>query len=128
MIDALFSSQNYQLAREMMDATVLRQQAIASNIANVETPGYKRVDLASDFSTQLKSALERGGGGEELGNLQPTLAEDLTAKSTRPDGNNVELEKELTLLGQNSTDFNFLAQVVSTDIRNLRMAITGKSS
>ncbi|MFT3829340.1 MAG: flagellar basal body rod protein FlgB [Opitutaceae bacterium] len=127
MIEALFNGQSYQAAREMMDATVLRQQAIAANIANVETPGYKRVDVAPDFAAQLNSALQRGDT-RELGAVQARLVEDTSAKAVRPDGNTVEIEKELMLLGRNNTEFNFLAQVVSTDIRNLRMAITGKST
>lgn len=126
MIDAIFSSQNYQVARQMMDATVLRHQALAANIANAETPGYKRVDVAPNFAAELQSAIERGP--EALRQVAPQLAEDLTAKSMRPDGNNVQLENELTQLGRNSSEFNFLAQVVSTDIRGLRMAITGRSS
>lgn len=126
MIDALFSSQNYQIARQLMDATVLRHQALAANIANAETPGYKRVDLAPTFSAQLQSAMQRGTG--ELQKLQPQLVDDTTSKAVRPDGNNVEIEKELMLLGRNSTEYNFLTQVVSTDIRNLRTAITGRNS
>jgi flagellar basal-body rod protein FlgB len=127
MIDAIFSGQNYQLARQMMDATVLRHQALAANIANAETPGYKRVDVSPAFATQLQAALERGGTAESS-KVQAQLVEDAMAKAVRPDGNNVEIEKELLALGKNSTEFNFLSQVVSTDIRNLRMAITGKSA
>ncbi len=127
MIDAIFSGQNYQLARQMMDATVLRHQALAANIANAETPGYKRVDVSPSFATQLKAALERGGTAESS-KVQALLAEDTTAKAVRPDGNNVEIEKELLALGKNSTEFNFLSQVVSGNIRSLRMAITGKSA
>ena len=126
MIDALFTSQNYQVARQLMDATVLRHQALAANIANAETPGYKRVDLAPTFSAQLQAAIQRGAG--ELQKLQPQLIDDTTSKAVRPDGNNVEIEKELMLLGRNSTEYNFLTQVVSTDIRNLRTAITGRNA
>lgn len=126
MIEALFKSQNYQVARQMMDATVLRQQALAANIANAETPGYKRVDLAPSFSDQLQAAIQRGPG--ELQKLQAQLVEDTTAKSMRPDGNNVEVEKELMLLGRNGTEHNFLTQVVSSNLRSLRTAITGRSS
>ena len=46
MIDGLFASANYQGVKKMLDATVLRQEAIASNLANIETPNYKRVDVA----------------------------------------------------------------------------------
>jgi flagellar basal-body rod protein FlgB len=45
MIEALFNQPNYLAAKKTLDAVVLRQQAIANNIANLETPGYKRVDL-----------------------------------------------------------------------------------
>jgi len=127
MIDALFSSPNYQLARQMMDATVLRHQALAANIANAETPGYKRVDIAPDFSAQLQTAIERGGA-TEAAKVHAQLVEDTMAKAVRPDGNNVEMEKELLALGKNSTEFNFLTQVISNDIRSLRMAIVGKNS
>jgi flagellar basal-body rod protein FlgB len=127
MIDAIFNSPNYQVARQMMDATVLRHQALAANIANAETPGYKRVDVAPNFAMQLRAALERGGAAE-LRNVQAQIAEDLTSRSVRPDGNNVEIEKELLALGRNSTEFNFLAQIVSNDIRGLRVAITGRTN
>ena len=126
MIDALFNSPNYQIARQMMDATVLRHQAIAANIANAETPGYKRVDVAANFAAQLESALKRGGAAE-VRSVEPRLIEDLTAKAVRPDGNNVEIEKELMLLGRNGSDYNFLTQIVSGNLRSLRVAITGRN-
>jgi flagellar basal-body rod protein FlgB len=45
MISALFSQPNYVGAKKMLDATVLRHEAIASNLANIETPNYKRMDV-----------------------------------------------------------------------------------
>ena len=49
MIDPIFQSGNYQIATRLLDASALRQQAIAANIANAETPGYRRLDIAPDF-------------------------------------------------------------------------------
>jgi len=46
MIDALFADSYYTAAKKMLDVTALRHEAIASNLANVETPGYKRLDVA----------------------------------------------------------------------------------
>jgi len=43
MIDGLFNQTNYVAAKKMLDATALRHEAIASNLANLETPRYKRV-------------------------------------------------------------------------------------
>ena len=125
MIDGLFNNGNYQLAREMLDAAVLRHEALASNIANAETPGYKRVDLAPDFAAQLQAAMQ--GDGTLSHPIAPRITEDTTAKTVRPDGNNVELEKELLQVGRNSTEHSFLTQVVSYNLRNLRTAITGQA-
>ena len=55
MIDGLFASANYQGVKKMLDATVLRQEAIASNLANLETPNYKRVDISPGFASQLSA-------------------------------------------------------------------------
>ena len=55
MIDPIFHSDNYQLARKLLDAAVLRQEAVATNVANAETPGFRRLDVAPDFAVQLKS-------------------------------------------------------------------------
>ena len=48
MIDPIFQTDNYQLARKLLDASVLRHEAIASNIANVETAGFRRLDIVFD--------------------------------------------------------------------------------
>ena len=44
MIDALFSQPNYLVAQKALDGIALRHEAIARNIANLDTPGYKRMD------------------------------------------------------------------------------------
>jgi flagellar basal-body rod protein FlgB len=125
MIDPLFQSANYQIARKLLDATALRQEAIASNIANSETAGYRRVDLNRDFATQLKAA---AGFGQlaSVENLRPALAEDHTARTVRPDGNTVEIDRELLAMNRNAMEHEFLAEVISRDIKQLRLAIFGR--
>ena len=59
MIEALFESTNYQASKKLMDMTVLRQEAIAANLANAQTPGYKRVDVDGDFESAFKDALHK---------------------------------------------------------------------
>jgi flagellar basal-body rod protein FlgB len=128
MIDPIFQSDNYQLSRKLLDAAALRQEAIASNIANAETPGYHRLDLSPSFAEQLKS---RMAAGEQVGSddsLRPTLSEDTHARSVRPDGNSVEIEHELLAMNKNSVEFDYLTEVVSNNIKQLKMAITGQGS
>src|SRR5690242_5422020 len=126
MIDPIFQTDNYQLARKLLDASVLRQEAIATNIANSETPGFRRVDLAPDFATQLKARVAAGDFAATTDSIRPTLAEDQTARSIRPDGNSVELEHELLAMNRNAVEYNYLTEVVSNNLKQLKLAITGR--
>ena len=128
MIEPVANSANYQVARKLLDASVLRQEAIASNIANAETPGYRRVDVNTSFSQALRAQL---GGGQpvsidKLQSITPSLAEDTSVRSVRPDGNSVEIETELMAMSRNRVDHEFLTNLVSSHIKNLKMAITGR--
>jgi flagellar basal-body rod protein FlgB len=125
MIDPIFQTDNYQLARKLLDASVLRQEAIATNIANAETPGFRRLDLAPDFATQLKAQVQAGDFAANASSIQPKLAEDLTARALRPDGNSVEIEHELVAMDRNAVEYDYLTQVVTFNLKQLKMAITG---
>lgn len=127
MIDPIFHTDNYQLARKLLDASVLRQEAIATNVANAETPGFRRLDIAPDFGAQLKARLAAGDFARTAATLRPALAEDQTARSVRPDGNTVELERELLAMNRNSVEHEFLTDLVSGNLKQLKLAITGRA-
>ena len=128
MVDPIFQSTNYQLARTLLDASVLRHSAIAANIANAETPGYRRLDLAPDFASELRARVTAGSSAETLRALSPTLSEDVHARAVRPDGNSVEIEAELLAMNRNAVEYDFLTEMVSRNIKQLRLAITGRPS
>lgn len=128
MIDPIFQTDNYQLARKLLDVSALRQEAIATNVANAETPGFRRVDIAPDFATQLKSRLAAGDFAATADTLTPRLTEDQNARSVRPDGNSVELAHELVAMDRNAVDYDYLTQVVTFDLKQLKMAITGQAT
>jgi flagellar basal-body rod protein FlgB len=88
-----------------------RQKLVASNIANVDTPGYKSKDI--DFRAEFEGALQTGS---------PRAVEtpDLAAKN---DGNNVSLDREARLLAENALRFNFAAQLAKSQVRLIRAAI-----
>jgi len=94
MIDALFNQPDYVAAKKMLDVTVLRQEAIASNLSNLETPNYKRLDVAPSFEAQLSQAV-KSGDPAQIASLQPKLTVDQSAISGRGDGNTVTLESEM---------------------------------
>jgi flagellar basal-body rod protein FlgB len=125
MIDALFNQPTYVAAKKMLDATVLRQEAIASNLSNVETPNYKRLDVAPSFEAQLSQAVKSGDPAQVAG-LQPRLAVDASAESGRSDGNTVTLESEMLKLNQNTVEDAMETMLITGSLAKMRLAITGK--
>ena len=125
MIEGLFNQTNYVAAKKLLDVTALRQEAIASNIANVETPHYKRIDVTRNFSTELSQALASKDAAR-IAEIKPELAADVSAVATRRDGNTVQLESELLKLNQNFLEHQLETQLVSGNMLKLRLAITGR--
>ena len=124
MIEGLFSNNNYVASKRLLDITQLRHEGLASNIANIETPGYKRVDLPKDFGKEFANRL-RSGEVQHMAN--PTLTQDATATSKRRDGNNVEIDKELVEMSSNTMQYDTLTEFVSASLKQLKVAITGRS-
>lgn len=125
MIEALFNQPNYLAAKKTLDAVALRQEAINNNLANLETPGYKRVDLAPNFEQELEKATA-SNDAQQISSLSPSLAADTTAKATSKDGNTVQLEQELMRMNQNAMTHSLETQMVSNMLAKMRLAITGK--
>jgi flagellar basal-body rod protein FlgB len=113
-----------------LDASSLRHQLLANNVANVNTPGYKRADV--DFSQALGSAI-----AIKSGTLSQTSASHLPGtsgpermmvtrdnSSTRLDGNSVDIEAEMVHVAENSLYYSALAQQLSDRFVRLKLAIT----
>ena len=126
MIQGIEPSLTMRIAQRSLDACVLRQEALASNITNAETPGFKRMDVAKDFADRLKTAVQRGGTKGAL--PAPRLAEDSHARAQRADGNTVDLENELLQMNKNQVDHEYLTNLIGSNFKTLKMAITGRSS
>jgi flagellar basal-body rod protein FlgB len=125
MIEKLFSSPTYDGSKMLLDVAIQRQQAIASNLANIETPGYKRMEVDKRFSKVFAQALNSGA---PLRAPAPKTVMDFDSPSQRKDGNNVILQDELMAMGKNSAEYEALGEFVSFSMRTLRMAITGRSN
>lgn len=125
MIDQVLAGENYELTKKMLDAAALRHEALATNLANLETPGFKRLDLAPEFFREL-DALHATSDPARIRELQPRLSEDNQSKAVRADGNNVQLDRELLDLNRNALEYEFLTQYASDSIKRLKTAITGR--
>jgi flagellar basal-body rod protein FlgB len=125
MIEALFNQVNYVAAKKMLDATTLRHEAIASNLANIETPGYRRVDMPQSFAAELQQAVA-SKDPQQITSIEPRLEVDTSALAANRDGNTVQLETELTNLQQNTLEHSLETQLITSSLLKLRFAITGR--
>lgn len=125
MVEGLFTAQNYQLAKAYLEAAEVRHGALSRNLANMNTPGYQRVDLQPDFDLELKRALQQGGARGRL-TLNLGVALDPNAREMRPDGNNVKLDQELVEVNRNALQFRTMSQQLDGYYKRLKTAITGR--
>lgn len=108
------------------DAAWLRNEAIANNIANNDTPNYKRQDVA--FESELKKALKRSNGDStdeivsnmNLSRVTPRTYTDYANYSYRMDGNNVDIEQENVTMAENTIKYEALINSISTEFKNLQ--------
>lgn len=108
------------------DASWLRNDAISNNLANVDTPGYKRQDI--DFKSQLAQALKRSRyktmdakvADVKMNRLSPITYTDYASFSYRLDGNNVDVDTEGVYLAKNQIVYQGLTQSITQEFKNLQ--------
>jgi flagellar basal-body rod protein FlgB len=93
-----------------------RQQMIVSNMANVDTPGYHTKDV--DFKSAMRQVMNEGGDPE-----MQTASIELKGLPERPDGNNVNIDRESMMLSQTQLQFQLGVQLVKTQFGHLLTAI-----
>jgi len=105
---------------EAMTVHQRRHAVISSNLANVETPGFRAREL--DFGDTLRDAFAARAAEEEP--APPTVVEDRSAPA-RADGNTVDLDLQMAKLTENGTHYLALAKLLGLRIGLLRQAIDG---
>lgn len=114
--------------RAAMSGLAARQRAIANNVANVDTPNFKATEVR--FEDALKSALSRNKPGATVNQTVLNAAASRTSvvntTSTRSDGNNVDIDREMEMLGEANLNYSALTQVMSSRLGILRNVINGR--
>ena len=113
--------------RAAMSGLAARQRAIANNVANVDTPGFKASEVR--FEDALKAAISRGAGAtvsQSSLNAAAGRSTLVDATTTRADGNNVDIDREMELLGEANLNYSAMTQVMSTRLAILRNVISGR--
>ncbi|GAB6152475.1 flagellar basal body rod protein FlgB [Desulfosporosinus burensis] len=115
-----------------LNASSLRQKVLADNVANVDTPGFKRSDV--DFQQALNAALGTSGSTLSLKTSVPrhfaigtaenqSLVQTDHSTSLRNDSNNVDIDREMTNVAENGLYYNALTRTISSQLGMLRMVI-----
>jgi flagellar basal-body rod protein FlgB len=92
-----------------------RHQLITANMANIDTPGYRTRDI--DFRSELHRALDSGSIG------MPPVSHEMPGLLQRPDGNDVNLDRESLLLAETQMQYQLGVQVVRSEFHRLLSAI-----
>lgn len=111
------------------DASWKRENLITNNLANVDTPGYKRKDL--NFETVLQEQIGRTKYRSldeklkqiDLGQLDPYVYTDAANFSYRMDGNNVDIDTEEVELASEQIKYQALTTGISKEFERMRTAI-----
>jgi flagellar basal-body rod protein FlgB len=96
-----------------MDVLAARQELITSNIANIDTPGYHTMDL--DFQQEFQGLLDGEGA--------PGIPLEVGGLSINNDGNDVNMDRELRLLAENSIRFSAASTLAQGQIALIKSAI-----
>ena len=132
----LFSGVVPVALKHSLNGTLLRHKAISHNIANVNTPKFKRVDV--EFKSQLKAAIRQSSKTSvhtpktHLGHIpiDPSKLARLTPRtyqqgdtSLRIDQNNVDIDVEMGTLAVNTMEYNVLVRLITDYYQKLAMVI-----
>ena len=120
---------NYiNLLNKAANASYARNEVIANNIANVDTPGYKRKDV--QFQSYLQAALlgdnslDSRVANANLGSLDATVYTDHASLSYRLDGNNVDIDTESANLAENQIYYDALLESMTQEFSRIKTVLT----
>jgi flagellar basal-body rod protein FlgB len=135
----VFSGDTFGALGRALDAASLRQETIAGNLANVNTPGYRRKDVAA-FAAELGDQAGRrlalrqtrarhlntdGTAGGGVPGTPPVVVTDGRNGGMRLDGNNVDPDAEAARLAEAEITYTALTRALSEQFAALRVAING---
>jgi flagellar basal-body rod protein FlgB len=130
MSKVFFEDNGMRTMERFLDLAVQRQSMISSNVANVDTPGYKTIDLT--FEQELKDATASEGSrldvtsnlhlpaGTETRSVSVKQVEGLTVRN---DLNNVNVDREMAQLSTNALKFSMVAQLIAGKFKTIKSAI-----
>ena len=135
----LFDDAAFKTAQTALDGLAMRQQVISHNLSNIDTPGYQAQTVS--FESALQQAQNTTTGQPQLAlavtdpaHLVGTTAAPLEPVSVslrqggtqRADGNNVDVDVELTQMAETGVRYQALSQLASKKLSLLRTIAQGR--
>src|SRR5205823_14087405 len=108
----------------LLSWTSKRQQALGANLANMDTPGYRAKDYS--FEQELATINIAATSSKHItpqDDTSPARLYEVNSKA-KPNGNNVDIEREMTEITKNGLEYITLVQYLNQKIKTLRSAIT----
>ncbi|NLC06821.1 MAG: flagellar basal body rod protein FlgB [Syntrophomonadaceae bacterium] len=132
-MDRFFQSPAAAWLEKGLDATSLRHRVLANNLANAETPNFKRSEVS--FEAELKDRLrekkclplvrthpQHRPNIQPVSQIVPSIKTDIS-QTMRNDGNNVDIDAEMAKLTINTIQYNTLIQQLGSHFARLRSVI-----
>ena len=127
----MFFSGTISLLEKALDYSAVKQQVIAHNIANVDTPNYKAKDV--QFSSYLNDAMKKELNAQRTDRRHiPFQKKDPTIKITTrknirylDNGNSVDVDQEMTELAKNQLYYQAMTDLVNGKLQSLQTVIRG---
>ncbi len=117
---SLMNTPQMTLAEKFLDLATARQSLLVSNIANVDTPGYRTQDM--DFHAEMVRALSEDPGTQAM----PTVR-DVPGLLSRPDGNNVSVDREGLLLAELQLKYQAATQALRQEFALIKNVVTNET-
>ena len=123
----LFDRSKIPLFEKQLDAFTIRNKAIASNIANIGTPNYKRLDVG--FEKELSDAIAGSQNAVDLSrkvsDVEPEIEID-RSNLNASGSNNVDIDQEMAELAKNQLQFSFVSRLMSGTFKGIDESINGE--
>ncbi len=134
MFNRLFGDPAVNLLEKALAGSSLRHRVISNNIANINTPGYKKkeVSFEEELAVAAKGEVHSGMSITHPKHLSPVRAKPaeisirtIENTSLRTDGNNVDIDAEMAAMTKNNIFYNTVAQRINGYYSNIKTAIKG---
>ena len=117
---SLMNTPQITQAEKFLDLATARQSLLVSNIANIDTPGYRTQDM--DFHAEMVRALS-----EDPGTQATATVRDVPGLLSRPDGNNVSVDREGLLLAELQLKYQAATQALRQEFALIRNVVSNET-